>query len=84
MKCLSNITSSKPFSEAVYILPIRILIDQTKFQILGITMKARSIKFGLYSKDKQGILMQQSAFKKLYPFKTFLEQRETWINRTLE
>uniref|UniRef100_A0A915K3F1 Uncharacterized protein n=1 Tax=Romanomermis culicivorax TaxID=13658 RepID=A0A915K3F1_ROMCU len=33
-----------------------------------ITICARSIKFSACNKDKQGILMQQSALKKLYPF----------------
>uniref|UniRef100_A0A915J321 Uncharacterized protein n=1 Tax=Romanomermis culicivorax TaxID=13658 RepID=A0A915J321_ROMCU len=41
-------------------------------------MKARSINFGLYSKDKQGILMQQSTFKKFYLFKNYYECRSCY------
>uniref|UniRef100_A0A915JE22 LAGLIDADG homing endonuclease n=1 Tax=Romanomermis culicivorax TaxID=13658 RepID=A0A915JE22_ROMCU len=44
------------------------MISTQEFQV---TVNAKSIKFGLCGKDKQGILMQQSALKKLYPFKTY-------------
>uniref|UniRef100_A0A915JNF8 Uncharacterized protein n=1 Tax=Romanomermis culicivorax TaxID=13658 RepID=A0A915JNF8_ROMCU len=46
------------------------------------TINARSIKFGFCNKDKQGILMQQSALKKLYPFECYEIKRDvTVINR---
>uniref|UniRef100_A0A915IBS4 Regulator of chromosome condensation n=1 Tax=Romanomermis culicivorax TaxID=13658 RepID=A0A915IBS4_ROMCU len=36
-----------------------------------ITINARIIQFGLYSKDKQGILMQQSSFEELHLLKSY-------------
>uniref|UniRef100_A0A915J3Q1 Uncharacterized protein n=1 Tax=Romanomermis culicivorax TaxID=13658 RepID=A0A915J3Q1_ROMCU len=40
-------------------------------------MKVRSIKFGLDSKNKQDILMQQFALKKLYSFKSYGSQHRS-------
>uniref|UniRef100_A0A915K7K1 Uncharacterized protein n=1 Tax=Romanomermis culicivorax TaxID=13658 RepID=A0A915K7K1_ROMCU len=44
-----------------------------------ITIYARSIKANLCSKDKQGILMQQSASKKLHPVKKCCALMVVWV-----
>uniref|UniRef100_A0A915JQG8 Uncharacterized protein n=1 Tax=Romanomermis culicivorax TaxID=13658 RepID=A0A915JQG8_ROMCU len=44
---------------------------EKKNEIQVIT-NARSIKSGIYSEDKQGILMQQFALKELHPFKSYM------------
>uniref|UniRef100_A0A915HGK9 G-protein coupled receptors family 1 profile domain-containing protein n=1 Tax=Romanomermis culicivorax TaxID=13658 RepID=A0A915HGK9_ROMCU len=64
----------------IYILPftvilfcyisIMVTIVQKDNQIWRETINARSIQFGPCNKDKQCILMQQSALKKLNPFET--------------
>uniref|UniRef100_A0A915HFC7 Uncharacterized protein n=1 Tax=Romanomermis culicivorax TaxID=13658 RepID=A0A915HFC7_ROMCU len=41
---------------------------------MKITTSARIVKFDPCNKDKQGILMQQSALKKPHPFKSYESQ----------
>uniref|UniRef100_A0A915HRG2 Aminopeptidase P N-terminal domain-containing protein n=1 Tax=Romanomermis culicivorax TaxID=13658 RepID=A0A915HRG2_ROMCU len=48
-----------------------------QISVCTVSINARSIKCGLYNKDKQGVLMQQSAIKELHPFKSYGSQHSS-------
>uniref|UniRef100_A0A915I9N1 Uncharacterized protein n=1 Tax=Romanomermis culicivorax TaxID=13658 RepID=A0A915I9N1_ROMCU len=62
-------------AEAAMTLSTRMNIARADSSISECTW--RSIKFGLYNKDKLGILMQQSALKELNPFKSYGSQHHS-------
>uniref|UniRef100_A0A915HPR0 Uncharacterized protein n=1 Tax=Romanomermis culicivorax TaxID=13658 RepID=A0A915HPR0_ROMCU len=47
------------------------------FPQMKLTINARSIKFSPCNKEKQGIIMQQSALKKLHPVETYESQHRS-------